>query len=186
MKDARRARAETDSEGMERRSSSSRGSRDFPNDAVAGFIEADRSTVSGGLLASCCGIRSGGRCVFRTGIEHVIAIVRREHCKWCKKASRAPERESDFDEARTVAYLRGVFELTVSDAGKLSELISELTRTRTGGDLCGFPFAGTPPYCTVENVMHISGPALQKVIDFDDEFVWGDNLIFNTKAERSE
>ena len=77
-----------------------------------------------------------------------------------------------------------MFRLTVSDTAKLSQLISELTRsTQTDCDgSVGVPFTGTPPYCTVESVMHISGVALQQLIEFDEEFIWGDNLIFNTKA----
>lgn len=95
--------------------------------------------------------------------------------------------ESNFDEVRTRAYLRGVFpQLKLVDAVKLSELISELTHTQTNGDSRSFPFTGTPSFCTVENVTHISSLALQKLIEFDKEFVWGDNLIFNTNVDRSE
>lgn len=79
-----------------------------------------------------------------------------------------------------------MFQLKLSDAVSLSELISELMHTQTKGDSRSFPFTGTPPYCTVENVTHISSLALQKLIKFDKEFVWGDNLIFNTKVERSK
>lgn len=160
-------------------------SGDFSKD-VAGFIESDKFTVCGGLIASCCGIRRGSHCVFRTSSKHVIAIVNSEHCKWCKRASSTPVQESDFDEARTRAYLRGMFQLKLSDAVKLSKLISELTHTQRDGDSCSFPFTGTFPYCTLENVTHISSLALQKLIEFDKEFVWRDNLIFNTKVERSE
>lgn len=105
-----------------------------------------------------------------------------EHCKWCKRASSTPGRESDFDEVRTRAYLRGMFQLTLTDAVKLAELISELTRTQK--DSRGFPFTGTPPYCTMENVRHISSLALEKLIEIDEEFVWGHNLIFNAEVDR--
>lgn len=161
-------------------------SEDFSK-AVAGFIESDKFTVCGGLIASCCGLRWGSHCVFRTSSKHVIAIVNSEHCKWCKYASATPVQESELDEAKTRAYLRVVFQhLKSVDAGKLSELISELTHTQTDGGSRNFPFTCTPPYCTVDNVTHISSLALQKLIEFDKEFVWGDNLIFNTKVERSD
>lgn len=149
---------------------------------VAGFIESDKITVCGGLITSCCGLQ-GNHCVFRMSSKH--AIVNSNHCKWCKDQSCTPVQESDFDEARTRAYLRGMLKLTVSDSVKLSELISELIHTQTQKYL-RFPFTGTPPYCTVENIRHISSLALRQLIDFDKEFIWGDNLIFNTKVERSE
>lgn len=67
---------------------------------------------------------------------------------------------------------------------KLAELISELTRTRgSNATTTGLPFTCTPPYCTVENVTHISNAALVILLEYDGEFVWGDNLIFNTKIE---
>jgi len=134
----------------------------------------------------CCGLHRGDHCIIRTTAKHVIAIVNTVHCKWCKKATSTPARESDFDEIKTRAYLRALFQLKLSDAVKLSELISEIKYTQTAGDGRSVPFTGTPPYCTVENVTHISSLALKKLTEFDTEFVWGDNLIFNTKVERSE
>lgn len=160
--------------------------------AVAGFIESDKFTVCGGLIAACGLLRGGDHCVFRTpSSKHVIVIVNSEHCKMCKCAS---VQESDFDNIRTRAYLRGMFQLKLSDTVKLSELISELTRTQRSDDVVDnaddcrtVPFTGTPPYCTIENVKHISSVALEKLIEFDKEFVWGDNLIFNTTVvEHSE
>ena len=173
------------SKGRVRPSSAAGANGDLSN-AVAGFIESDRFTVCGGLMALCCGPRWGNHCVFRTSARHLIAIVNSVHCKWCKEAASTPVQESDFDDIKTRAYLRALFQLKLSDAVKLSELISELKCTQTDGDGRGLPFTGTPPYCTVENVTHISSLALKKLIEFDKEFVWGDNLIFNTKAERSE
>lgn len=134
----------------------------------------------------CCSSSQGDHCVFRSSSKcNVIVMVNSEHCKWCTGVSSAPVEESDLIRVRTVAYLRGIFQLKLGDAARLFELISELTRTQTNGDGAhGFcSFTGTPPYCTVENVTHISGSALEKLIEFDKEFVWGDNLIFNTKAE---
>ena len=167
-------------------SSSAAGTNGDLSNAVAGFIESDRFTVGGGLIALCCGLRWGDHCIFRTSAKHLIAIVNSVHCKWCKRASSTPVRESDFDAIKTRAYLRALFQLKLSDAVKLSELISELKYTQTDGDSRSLPFTGTPPYCTVENVTHISSLALKTLIEFDKEFVWGDNLIFNTKVERSE
>ncbi|KAJ7983658.1 hypothetical protein DPEC_G00374600 [Dallia pectoralis] len=154
--------------------------------AVAGFIESGSPTVCGGLMSSHCGLRSGSHCVFRTRSKHIIAIVNSEHCKWCKGALSGHSQESDVDEVVTRAYLRSMFKLRLSDAAKLSELIAELTRTQTNGHGHGLTFSGTPPFCTVKNVAHISGLVFQKLIEFDTEFVWGDNLIFNTDASRAE
>lgn len=153
--------------------------------AVAGFIESDRCTVSGGLIASCCSLRWDRHCLFRVSSKYLIVIVNSEHCKWCKGSSPTPVKESEFDQVRTRAYLRGMFQLTLSDSMRLSDLIFELTCTQTKSDCHSFPVTCTPPYCTVENVTHISGVALQKLVEFDKEFVWGDNLIFNTKVDRS-
>lgn len=41
----------------------------------------------------------------------------------------------------------------------------------------------TPPYCTVENVVHISSLVLEKLTSFDKEFIWRDNLNFKVEAE---
>jgi hypothetical protein len=153
--------------------------------AVAGFIESDKCTVSGGLIASCCSIRWDSHCLFRVSSKHVIVIVNSEHCKWCKGSSSTPVKESEFDQVRTKAYLRGMFQMTLSDSMRISELIFELTRTQPKSDSQSFPVTCTPPYCTVETVTHISGVALQKPLEFDKEFVWGDNLIFNTKVDHS-
>ena len=152
--------------------------------AVAGYIESDKFTVCGGLIALCCGPRWGNHCIFRTGSKHVLGIINSEHCKWCKRASRVPVRDSE--EIGTRAYLRGMFQLTLSDAARISELISDLNRTQTHGDHRSLPFTGTPPYCTVENVRHISNTALRTLSEFDQEFVWGDNLIFSTSVERAQ
>lgn len=149
--------------------------------AVAGFIESGTFTVRGGLIFSWSDLHGGSHCVFRTSCKHVIVIVNSEHCKWCKDSSFTPVQDSDFDEVRTRAYLQGVFQLKLAETVKLSELISELTQTN--GHRRTFPFTCTPPYCTVENVTHISSLALQKLIEVDKDFVWGDNLIFNIKGE---
>ena len=159
--------------------------RAFP-ESLAGFIESDKFTVCGGLIAACCGLRSGSYCVVRTGSKHVIAIVNSDHCKWCKLASCSPVQENNAYEVGTRTYLRGLFQLNVSDACKLAELITVLTCTQTNGERGSFPFTGTPPYCTVENVTHISRSALQALTEIDNEFVWGDNLIFNTKVDRTQ
>ncbi|KAK7915592.1 hypothetical protein WMY93_011353 [Mugilogobius chulae] len=45
-------------------------------------------------------------------------------------------------------------------------------------------FTGTSQYCAVGNVTHISSLALQLLLEFDEEFVWGDNLIFHTDTRR--
>lgn len=128
----------------------------------------------------CRGSRRGGRCVFRAGSKrNVVVAVDSKHCKWCVGAT--PVEESELYRAKTSAYLRGIFQLKLGDADRLSELIAELTRTQPKCD-----FTGTPPYCTVENVTHISSLALDKLIEFDEEFVWGDNLIFSTKADRAD
>lgn len=147
--------------------------------AVAGFIESDRFTLCGGVIAPWGGLSWKRHCVFRTRCKNVIAIVNSGQCKWCEGASSTSVQESDLDKVRTRTYLRGVFQLTLSEAVKLSELISELTKTKGGSNSC--PFIGTPPYCTVENVTHISGLALSALFEFDKEFVWGDNLTFNTR-----
>lgn len=78
-----------------------------------------------------------------------------------------------------------MFGLKHADAAKLSELIAELTRSQPPAEdpRTTYPFTGPPPYCTVENVTHVSSCALRKLLEFDDEFIWGDNLIFNTKSD---
>lgn len=150
---------------------------DIPDGLLSGLIETDRFAVGGALLTWCCA--TGGRCVLRTGSEHVIAILDSKQCKWCNVAS-YPQ-HSGFDEARTLAYLRGMFDLTLSDTVRLSELISELTSTQWQTEANSIPFTGTPPYCTVDNVTHISSKALSLLSKFDSEFIWGHNLIFNTR-----
>lgn len=153
---------------------------------VAGFIESDKCTVAGGLIGSCCSSLWDGHCLFRVSSKHVIVIVNSAHCKWCKGASSTPVKESDVDEGRTRAYLRGMFQMSLSDSMRLSELIFELTRTQTKNERHSFPVTCTPPYCTVETVTHISSLALRKLVEFDKDFVWGDNLIFNTKVDRCQ
>lgn len=166
-------------------SSSATGSGRDLSKSVAGFIESDVFAVCGGLITSFRGLRLGDHCVFRTSSKYVIAIVNSEHCKWCKEAQRAPVRELESDEVRTRAYLQGIFRVGVSHAVKLSELISALTYAHAKGGARNLPFTGTPPFCSVENVTHISGLALEKLIAFDREFVWGDNLIFTTELDSS-
>lgn len=151
--------------------------------AVAGLLECGNFNVSGGLLASCCGSRWATHCVFRTSSKHLVAVVNSEQCKWCNRASSV--QENVFDGFTTRAYLQGIFGVNAADTLRLSELIAELMRTQTTGKNHGVPFIATPPYCSVENVTHISGLALQKLIDFDREFGWGDHLVFNTKRSES-
>ena len=153
--------------------------------AVVGFIESDKYTVCGGVITSC--ERFHNHCVFRTSSKHLFAMVDSEHCKWCKRASLTQVPDTNCQEAWTIAYLQRTFQLSLGDAVKLSELISELIRTQgLHGSIRSFPFSGTPPYCTVENVTHISSVALQKLLELDEDFVWGDNLIFNAKNEASD
>lgn len=85
-------------------------SGDIPEGIVAGLIETDRFAVCGGLITWCC--KMGERCVLRTGSDHVIAMLDSEQCKWCNLASQHVK-DSGFDEARTLAYLGGIFELAV-------------------------------------------------------------------------
>ena len=163
---------------------SSTAGEDFPK-AVAGFVESDKFTVCGEFIASSCCNR-GSYCVFRTSRKHIIAIVNSEHCKWCKDALFTSVKERGFDEVRTRVYLRGIFQFKSVDSMKLSELIQELTYTPTNTERHSLQFTCTPPYCTVENVTHISSLALQKLFEFDKDFVWGDNLIFNTNIEPTQ
>lgn len=165
-------------------SSATAAQREDLSETVAGFIECGKFAVSGGLLASCCGLHWDRHCVFRTSSEHLVAIVNSAQCKWCKCASVCVQ-ESDFDGFTTRTYLQGIFGVNASDTIKLTELIAELTRTQGRGASHRVPFTATPPYCTVENVTHISGLALQKLIEFDKEFVWGDNLMFNTTRSKA-
>lgn len=152
------------------------------NPCVLGLIESAGVTVCGGLLAAC--FRMSKCCVHRTSNGNTIAIVNSRHCKWCKRTSGNQVQESKFDHYSTRTYLRGLFRLKSSDVGKLSELLSELTRIRGSHEVdTGLPFTCTPPYCTVENVRHISNAALKLLLEVDEEFVWGDNLIFNTTPE---
>lgn len=156
---------------------------DFPK-AVAGFIESDTFTVCGEFIASsCCNLVS--YCVFRTSRKHIIAIVNSEHCKWCKGALFTSVKEREFDQVRTRVYLQGIFQLNSMDSMKLSELVQYLTYT-PNTESHSLQFTCTPPYCTVDNVTHISGLALQKLFEFDKDFVWGDNLIFNTNIELTQ
>uniref|UniRef100_A0A286P9U6 Myopalladin-like, partial sequene n=1 Tax=Oryzias latipes TaxID=8090 RepID=A0A286P9U6_ORYLA len=157
-----------------------------PSRGVWGVMESDRSTVRGALFSSTnpwfWGIPAHRRCVFRTSSERSIAVIDRARCKWCKPSRGEVPRfdQDEFERIRTRSYLRGTFGLSPAEAGRLSELLAELALSAEGKGAC--PFAGTPPYCTVENVVHISGPALERLMEFDDEFVWGDNLIFHAGA----
>lgn len=184
MKDPDKRKSEKRNRNYVYSSSATDESEAFPT-AVAGVIESDRSTICGGLVVLCCGSHRDSHCAFRSSSKrNVVVVVNSKHCKWCTGASSKPVEENDLIRVRTIAYLRGIFQLKLGDATRLSELISELTRTQTNCDAHGVcSFTGTPPYCTVENVTHISSSALEKLIEFDKEFVWGDNLIFNTKAE---
>ena len=148
--------------------------------AVAGLIESDSFSLRGGVIESWGSVPWVSHCVFRTSRRNVIAIVNSGQCKWCQGASSASVQESNFDKFGTRTYLRGVFQLKHSEAVKLSELISELTKTQGDGD--SRAFTGIPPYCTVENVTHISGLALRKLLELDKDFVWGYNLTFTTKV----
>lgn len=153
---------------------------DASDGIVTGVIEADSFTVCGSLIAGCC--NAGGCCVSRTDSDYVIAMLDSEQCKWCDLASRDAE-ESDFDHVRTLAYLRVIFELSLADTARLLELITELTSTQsTQTQANGIPFTATQPYCTVENVRHISSRALKLLRGFDCDFVWGHNLTFNTRV----
>lgn len=178
--------ADSDSQKISRanRGRCSWSARAARNSRVLGFIESDKFTVCGGLIAACC--QSGDSCVYRTCSENVIAIVNSTHCAWCENNTLPSAQESEFDRFGTRAYLRGVFRLKLSDAVRLSELIAELSRTRGScEETRGFPFSATPPYCTVEDVTHVSSGALGMLLEFDREFVWGDNLIFNTQVRGS-
>lgn len=152
---------------------------------VVGRIQCDRLTVSGGLLSVCCDrFRTGGICLHRDSAgENVIAIVHSEHCKWCKTGSVRGTRDRLGGGLYTGAYLGRLFQIRVSEAARLTELIAELTKTQGATlDHRDVPITGTPPYCTVADVRHISSVALTILLAFDDEFVWGDNVTFNTKA----
>ena len=166
------------------RTSSAAGKRGAHSKAVAGFIECGDDTVSGGLLASCRGLRWDRHCVFRTRSKRLVAVVNSEHCKWCKCATSV--QESDVFGFRTTVYLQGMFRLSFVDHVNLAKLISELKRTQTKeGETHSGSVTATDTYCTVEDVTHISGLALQKLSEFDKEFLWGDNLMFNTKRSES-
>lgn len=151
------------------------------------MMESDRATVRGALFSSAnpwfWNIPAHRRCVFRTSSERAIAVIDRARCKWCRASQGdALHFEAELDQARTRSYLRGTFGLSPVEAGHLTDLLTELALSRVGDEKSTCPFAGTPPYCTVENVVHISGPVLERLLEFDDEFVWGDNLIFNASA----
>lgn len=154
-------------------SSSGAGKSKDCSTAVAGVIESGGPTICGGLIVLCCGSRRGSLCIFRArSAANVIVMVNTEHCKWCKSSS-TPVEESDFYQVRASAYLRGIFQLKSEDATVLSKLISELMRTHSTGKACSFSsFTGTLPYCTLENVTHISSVALETPILFDKEFVF--------------
>lgn len=167
------------------RSSESRSSQNADL-SVAGHIECDRATVSGGLLSVCCRLWKGDVCLLRNSADgNIITIVNSEHCKWCKAQSVRGARDRHRSFFCTGEYLRGLFKVKVSEAARLAELIAELTDTQGWtADHSVIPVTGTPPYCTVADVRHISSVALAPLLAFDDEFVWGDNLTFNTKAQQ--
>lgn len=151
---------------------------------VVGLIEIDKFVVSGGTIASCYGeTHSDGHCVFRTENKYLIAIIETGVCKWCKGARGASTKDSRLQETRIRACLRGIFQLTADKAEKLGELISELVSSQNQVPYLGLPFVGTSPYCTMENITHISGRALTQLLKFDPDFVWGDNLIFSTAVK---
>lgn len=59
------------------------------------------------------------------------------------------------------------------------ELITELTKTQGANvDRRDIPITGTPPYCMVADVRHISSAALTILLVFNDKF----DVMFNTKA----
>lgn len=154
---------------------------------VAGRIQCDRLTVSGGLLSVCCDrFRKGSICLHREpGSDNVITVLYSEHCKWCKTGCVSGQQDSLGGDLYTGKYLQAVFRVKVSEATRLTELITELTYTQgTPADRRELPVTGTPPYCTVANVKHISSAALATLQAFDEDFVWGDNLTFNTKAHQ--
>lgn len=154
--------------------------------AVAGRIQCDRLTVSGGLLSVCCDrFRKGSICLHREPGD-VITVLNSEHCKWCKRGCVSGRQDSLGGDLYAGKYLQAVFRVKVSEATRLTELITELTYTQgTPVDHRDLPVTGTPPYCTVANVKHISSAALATLQAFDEDFVWGDNLTFNTKAHLS-
>lgn len=150
--------------------------------AVAGRIQCDRLTVSGGLLSVCCDrFRKGSVCLHREpGADNVVTVLYSEHCKWCKEGCVSERQELGGDYIKT--FLQAVFRIKVSEATSLTELVTELRYTQgTPGDRHEVPVTA-PPYCTVVNVKHISSAALATLQAFDGDFVWGDNLTFNTKA----
>lgn len=152
---------------------------------VAGHIQCDRLTVSGGLLSVCSDrFRKGSICLHRdSGSDNVITVLYSEHCKWCKTGCVSGQQDNFGGDLYTGKYLQAVFRVKVSEAARLTELITELTYTQgRPADLRELPVTGTPPYCTVANVKHISSAALATLQAFDEDFVWGDNLTFNTKA----
>lgn len=152
---------------------------------VVGSIEIDTLTVSGGLLAACLSDRYPSDCCLRRVSERVIEIAQSEHCKWCKSESNTRHRR---DTARqhfgNGSWLRDLFQLTLVQADRLCELLTELINTQDTREetRSSFPITVTPPYCAVEDVTHISRAALTRLLTFDPEFLWGDNLIFNTKS----
>lgn len=155
-------------------------------DGVLGVIESYRLTLRGSI---CCkdnpwfkSSSAQRRCIFRTSSERVVAVIDGEQCKWCKGLPTEPGPDYRLERANDRAYLRRMFDLSPADTSKLSDLLYDVTRTRVVLLSGGFLFAGTPPYCTVANVIHLSGTALQKVLEFDRDFVWGHNLTFNTRA----
>lgn len=116
----------------------------------------------------------------------VIAVLDSEQCKWCKGGSVSARPDGLGGDLYASKYFQAVFRVKVSEATRLTELITELACTQeTPVDHRELPVTGTPPYCTIADVRHISSVALAALHVFDEDFVWGDNLTFNTRGHLS-
>lgn len=150
---------------------------------VLGVIESGKFTVTGGLIACCCSLYTGTHCLYRVQkYKHVVAIVNSTHCHLCRDSSCSSTRmEHNLDDSTIMPYLRAVFQLQITKARQLFELLSELmhSQDKSSGNPA-LQFTGSSNLCAVGNVTHISSLALKILLEFDKEFVWGDNLIFNT------
>lgn len=143
---------------------------------LLGTVECADGRISGGLLASDPRSSRGDRCLVRTQNETLIAVMNSEHCKWCKGNNAA----RDSGVSRNRQYLRLLLaRLGSCKALKVTEFVVDLLTTQPDADDSWTPVSYTEPLCKILNVRHISGSCLDALIDLDQDFVWGYNLIFS-------
>lgn len=143
---------------------------------LLGTVECVDGRISGGLLAS--DQRSQvDYCLVRTQNETLIAVINSEHCKWCKGNNAA----GGSGGLRSKLYLRLLLEkLGNFKAMKVTDFVVDLLNTQPNTDDSLTPTVTyTEPLCKILNVQHISGSCMNALIELDQDFVWGYNLIFN-------